>query len=376
MGYAQPPGERYSAIGGDPAYLRWLQYDYDGDGARHGFDGVVPAESPYVTGANLSIVPGHHGELVASNDALDLIIGALGYVSVVDLPGSANLAGTTSVRLEYADVVQDHDGGSTDEIRFDVYVDADGNNDTYAYVDTIAYDRDGPFTQDWGNSGPASAAVTLPGTSPRMDVKLVVWEDDCCGAREPVSTAYFTDVLLSDDLDGMDYYEDAAPDAKGGTNTFRVSVNGATSQVGETRLVGFGFDRALVEKTLESWGKAEAQFTLHAGRDGFAGEYYRGSPADGSHYSRSANSWADIGSHAKNDGVVEDEIVWQGRMLNSAIWRFDAEYFDDDGGWSSRDSGGRYEWTGAVSTLAPGRSDNSGTSLGAWDAYWYITVEG
>src|SRR3712207_8731974 len=52
---------------------------------------------------------------------------------------------------------------------------------------------------------------------------------------ESVSTVYFTDLMLSDDLDGQDYYTKTAPDAKGGTNTFRISLNGATSDVSDTR---------------------------------------------------------------------------------------------------------------------------------------------
>ena len=84
----------------------------------------------------------------------------------------------------------------------------------------------------------------------------------------------------------------------------------------------------------------------------------------------------DVGSHAKNNGVVESETVWTGRMLNSSTWRFDAEFFDDDGGWSSRDSGGMYAWTGAVSTLASGRTNRSSTVDADWDVYWYTNVTG
>ena len=110
-----------------------------------------------------------------------------------------------------------------------MWVDKDGNNDGYTYVSTIAYDRDAPFTQNWGNAGPLSAGITLPGSSAKMDVKLVVYELDSYGAREPVSTAYFTDLTLSDDLDGQDFYQRTAAEDEGGTNTFRVSINGVSS---------------------------------------------------------------------------------------------------------------------------------------------------
>ncbi|HVE93802.1 MAG TPA: hypothetical protein VNB24_02690 [Acidimicrobiales bacterium] len=376
MGYAEKAGEVYSTIGGNPWYLQWLTYDYNGDGVRSGFDGVVPAESPFLTGSNQFLVGGHHGELVTQDQPLDIVIQELGYTSTQTGNGAANIAGQATVKLELANIVNDHDGGTTDEFRFDVYVDPDGNSDGYSYVSQIAYDRDAPFNQTWGNAGPGSAVINLPGTAPRFDIKLDVWESDPFGAREAVSTVYFRDLMLSDDLDGMDYYSSTAADSEGGTNSFRLSVNGATSDPGQTRLVTFGFDKAYIQNTLEPCCNTEAQFTLHAGRDGYAGTYYRGSPTDGSHYSRGGNTWADIGVHAKNNGVVESETVWSGRMLNSATWRFDAEYFDDDGGWSSRDSGGVYAWTGSVSTLTSGRTNRSGTADSDWDVYWYTNVTG
>jgi len=377
MGYAEKAGEYYTTVGGDPWYLQWLQYDYNGDGVNHGFDGVVPAESPFLTGSDQLLSPVHHGELLTADHPLDLVIQALDYTSAQTGIGVANLAGTASIRLEYASIVQDHDGGTTDEFRFDVYVDRDGNNDGYTYVSTLAYDRDAPYTQNWGNVGPISAGVNLPGTSPRLDVKLVVWESDPNGAREAVSTVYFRDLMLSDDLDGQDYYKATAPDAKGGTNSFRISLNGATSDVNNTRLVTLGFDKAYVKDILEPWGQtyAEVNFNLTAGRDGYAGTVYRGSP-ETSAYSRAANTYADIGVHAMDNGTVQSEVIFKGRMLNSSNWRFDAEYFDDDGGWSSRDSGGKYVNSGSVGSLAAGRTNRSATSLGAWNLYWYTVVEG
>jgi len=375
MGYVEPVGEYYTTIGGDPTYLQMFRYDYNGDGVSHGFDGVVPAESPFLTGANQALFNSHHGALVTDDAPMDLVIGELGFTSTQTGPGQANLAGTATIRLEYANIVQDHDWGTSDDFRIDVYVDPNGNNDGYQYVSQIPYTRDAPFTQNWGNVGPLSAAINLPGTSPRMDVKLDVWESDPGGVKEAVSTVVFTNVMLSDDLDGMDRYEATAADSKGGTNTFRVSMNGATSAVGSTRLVTMGIDKAWIQDTLEPCCNTEAQFTIHAGRDGYAGTIYRGSPDDGSHYSRGGGSWVDIGVHAKNNGVVESEQVWKGRMLKGTNWRFDAEYFDDDGGWSSRDSGGQYWATGAVSSLPVGRQNWSGTSLAAWDVYFYIVAD-
>jgi hypothetical protein len=42
-----------------------------------------------------------------------------------------------------------------------------------------------------------------------------------------VATAVFRDVMLSDDLDGMDYYEAVVPVA-GGRDVFRISLNGVS----------------------------------------------------------------------------------------------------------------------------------------------------
>jgi pimeloyl-ACP methyl ester carboxylesterase len=378
MGYAEKAGEHYTCIGGDPWYLQAFKYDFDGDGIKHGFDGVVPAESPFLTGCDNSFVAENHLGQVGADSTVGIINQAF---SVTGTPnGSADnfLAGTASVRIEYAQIVQDHDFGTTDDYRFDVYVDPDGGGDSYVLANTIAQAFDGPATRNWGDTGPQSAGINLPGTSPTMDVKLVVWEDDGIFGAEPVSTVYFNNTLLSEDNDGMDYYQATASDAKGGTNTFRVSVNGVTSNLGATRLVTFSMDKALVQDDLDDIfsGNAEAQFTLNAGRDGFAGTFYRGSPADGTYYSRASNTWVTMGTDAKNNGAKESKVVFKGRMLNSAAWRFDAEYFDDDGGWSARDSGGKYQWTGAVSSLAAGRTNLTGTAFGAWDVYLYIDVAG
>lgn len=228
MGYAEKAGESYTSIGGDPSYGQFLKYDYTGDGVKHGFDGVVPAESPYVTGANFDLVSSNHGELLTQDAPLDLVINALGYTSTQTGGGTKRLTGTATVRLEYADIVKDHDPGTTDENRFEVWVDKDGGNNGYTLLSTISYDRDAPFTQNWGNGGPLSAGIALPGTSGVVDVKLVAYESDPTG-RDAVATSYFTNLTLSDDKDGQDYYQVSSPDASGGTDTFRISLNGVTA---------------------------------------------------------------------------------------------------------------------------------------------------
>lgn len=232
MGTAERSGEDYYAIGGDPWYLRWLRDDIDGDGIAHGFDGVVPAESPYVTGAVFDIVGVNHGALLTGDMPLGLMIARLGHTgppppSDDDEP----LTGRAVVRLEYAEIVADHDFGTKDDNVFDVYVDPDGGNDSYQYADRIKYRRDAPFVKNWGDDGPVVDAVALPGTSPRMDVRMVVWEKDLWGA-EPISIVTFADVTQSEDRDGLAYYEAVAPDDEGGLNTFRISVLGVSSQPG------------------------------------------------------------------------------------------------------------------------------------------------
>ena len=69
---------------------------------------------------------------------------------------------------------------------------------------------------------------TLPGTSPRLDVRIDLTEADPWG-RQVIATAVFRDVMLSDDLDGMDYYEAVVPLSGNRRDVFRISLNGATS---------------------------------------------------------------------------------------------------------------------------------------------------
>lgn len=376
MGYAEPSGEQYHCIGGDPQYLQWMKYDFDGDGIKHGFDGVVPAESPYVTGCTMDYANGHHGELVTTDQAIDLVIQFLGQTSWQTGVGDANLVGDLVVRLERFSVAQDHDSGTTDDYVLDVYVDKDGSLGSagYTYVGTTTHGMNGPGTANWGNTGPTMGAITLPGTSPVVNVKVVVREDDTSwgGGYESVSTHYLTNLLLSEDVDGQDYYKGTATDSKGGTNEIRLSLNGVTSSVAETYYVKLGFDKSYIQDEREPWGNGEVQFTLNAGRVGFTSTVYRGDPGTDTHYSRGSNSWVNIGTHAKNNGAVESETIWSGRMHESATVRFDVTYWEDDGGWSSRDGGNMYYLQLSLGSLADGRSNFQGTSHGDFDAYIYV----
>ncbi len=375
MGYAEPAGETYHAVGGDPQYLQWLQYDHDGDGVSHGFDGVVPAESPFVTGATMDYVAGHHGELVTSDQSIDLIIQLLGQTSFQTGVGQGNLAGDLVLRLEYFHVANDHDAGTTDDYVFDIYVDPDGSLGPlgYTFVGAISHGMNGPGTKNWGNTGPTVGAINLPGTSPIVDVKVVVKEDDTSwgGGWESVSTHYLTNLLLSEDVDGQDYYSQTAGDSKGGTNNVRISLNGITSDVSKTRYVTMGFDKAYIKDDHE-WGTGEIQFTINAGRAGYTGVVYRGDPGSNTHYSRNSNTWVDIGVHAKNNGQVESETIWSGRLLETATLRFDLTYWEDDGGWSGRDGGNMYYVQQALAALNEGRTNYQGTSLPDWNTYIWI----
>jgi pimeloyl-ACP methyl ester carboxylesterase len=227
MGTSEPPGERYVAIGGAPPWLGVPRHDYDGDGVAHGHDGLVPSESPFLSGDEHYLVPAHHGALPADPQALALIVEALGR-RPPDPPagGAANLLGPATIRLEYAAIIGDHDRWTADENRFKISVDPDGGGDGFVPLGEIGYRRDAPFTQSWGDGGPSVGPIQLPGTSPRIDVRLDVTEADPWG-RQVVATAVFRDVMLSDDLDGMDYYEAVVPVA-GGRDVFRVSLNGVS----------------------------------------------------------------------------------------------------------------------------------------------------
>ena len=216
MGTAEPPGERYVAIGGAPP---WLPFRYDG---------LVPSESPFLSGDERYLVPAHHGALPRDPQALAHVVSALGY-RPPDLPpgGGPNLTGSATIRLEYAAVAGDHDRGTADENRFAVSVDPDGGADGFVPAGEIGYRRDAPFTQHWGDRGPTARPIQLPGTSPRVDVRIDLSEADPWGSQV-VATAVFRDVMLSDDLDGMDYYEATVP-AGAGDHVFRISLNGVSA---------------------------------------------------------------------------------------------------------------------------------------------------
>ncbi|HET9772633.1 MAG TPA: alpha/beta fold hydrolase [Acidimicrobiia bacterium] len=228
LGAAEPPGERYVTVGGAPPWLPFPRHDHDGDGVAHGYDGLVPAESPFVTGAEHYLVPAHHAALPGDPRAVGLVTTALGRRPAAEPPGGgAPLTGEATIRLEYAAVRGDHDRWTDDENRFAVSVDPDGGGDGFVPLGEVAYRRDGPFTQDWGDGGPTVGPVRLPGTSARVDVRLDLSESDPWG-RQVVATAVFPDVMLSDDIDGMDYYEAAVP-VPGGRHVFRISLNGVSA---------------------------------------------------------------------------------------------------------------------------------------------------
>ena len=231
MGSAEPAGERYVAIGGAPSWLPVPRHDYDGDGVAHGYDGLVPSESPFLTGDEHYLVPVHHGGLPRDPQGVHLITEALGRRSAGPPPGdgAANLTGSATIRLEYAAITGDHDRWTDDENRFAISVDPDGGGDGFVPLGEIAYRRDAPFTQNWGDTGPTVGPVALPGTSPRIDIRIDMSEADPWG-RQVVATAVFRDVMLSDDLDGMDYYEAEVPLAGGHRDVFRISLNGATTR--------------------------------------------------------------------------------------------------------------------------------------------------
>jgi hypothetical protein len=67
MGTREPPGEVYTTIGGDPWLFRWLR------SGHHGFDGAVPAESPFLDGAARYTFPQTHGRLLRARSVVDLI---------------------------------------------------------------------------------------------------------------------------------------------------------------------------------------------------------------------------------------------------------------------------------------------------------------
>lgn len=71
LGTREPAGEVYTAIGGDPWQFRFFRY------GRHGFDGAVPAESPFLTGAAIDTFDHTHGKLLAAPEIVELISATL-----------------------------------------------------------------------------------------------------------------------------------------------------------------------------------------------------------------------------------------------------------------------------------------------------------
>jgi pimeloyl-ACP methyl ester carboxylesterase len=148
LGTAEPAGERYVAIGGAPP---WLPVRYDG---------LVPSESPFLTGDEHFLVPVHHGGLPSDPQALALITSALGYRSP-ELPpgGDANLTGDATIRLEYASITADHDLGTDDENRFAISIDPDGGGDGYVPLGEVAYRPDATHApEEPGVGAPGGAA--------------------------------------------------------------------------------------------------------------------------------------------------------------------------------------------------------------------------
>lgn len=71
LGYAEPNGEVYTTIGGDPWFFRWLRY------GQHGFDDQVPAESPFLAGAANNTYPHAHGRLLRAEEVVRLVVRTL-----------------------------------------------------------------------------------------------------------------------------------------------------------------------------------------------------------------------------------------------------------------------------------------------------------
>lgn len=77
------------------------------------------------------------------------------------------------------------------------------------------------------------------------------------------------------------------------------------------------------DRTLDRRLSGSASLRFLAGRAGFTSVYYRGDPGSNTHDSREDPAWVDIGVHAKNNGAVESETSWKGRMHKDARLRFD-----------------------------------------------------
>lgn len=308
LGYSEPSGEEYITVGGDPWYLP-------------GFDGVVPADSPHITGSEQYTIAGHHGELATLPQAIDLILETLGYVAQ-DLGEALNIVGTASIQLEYFKLTGDHEWGE-EEYYFDIYADRDGGNDNYELINTFRYDDDGPFTWNPGNNGPQTTTFDIPGTSPRMDVKIVVKEDS-----DMINTFYFRDVMHSENVDGMDYYSDTAADPDGGTNELRMSVNGITSDISQTVDVKVRLNQIRVDNDGDS-GSAENYLKTNTGPVGHEIHYAEWTYWEGS------DTYYIYDTYEQNSGY--DAIIYKGRMVKTDSLHVGLEFWEDDDPWNSDD---------------------------------------
>ena len=71
LGTTEPPGEVYTAVGGDPWIFRWYRH------GAHGFDDQVPTESVFMTGAALDTYDHLHGKLLPSPAVIRLVMETL-----------------------------------------------------------------------------------------------------------------------------------------------------------------------------------------------------------------------------------------------------------------------------------------------------------
>lgn len=71
LGYAEPEGEVYTTVGGDPWLLRGLPP------LGVGFDDQVSSRSPFLDGAANNVYPSFHGRLLRNDDVVDKIAATL-----------------------------------------------------------------------------------------------------------------------------------------------------------------------------------------------------------------------------------------------------------------------------------------------------------
>ncbi len=342
LGYAEPAGEHYITFGGNPWYLP-------------NFDGVVSTDSPRLTGAEHYVFDAHHGELATKPNTIDFILETLGYTPQ-DMGEALPLQGTAFIRLEYLKMTGDHEWGD-EEYYMDVYVDKDGGNNNYVLQNTLYYSDDGPFTWNPGNYGPNTATFALPGTSPRMDVKIVLREDG-----DTINVFYFRDMMYSEDLDGMDYYSDTAPDPDGtGNNEIRISINGVTSDVARTVNVKLVMTQVQVNDDGD-WGEGENYFVTEVGRSGYELRYAEWS------YWYGEDTYMIYDTYAQNSGY--DAVFYTGLILREASLHVHFELWDDDGGWSYDDKLSVMDTYFTAEDAGGSYYSNTGNAL-----WWYsITV--